>query len=185
MSTTTKSWYYFAYGLNMNLAEMRRKCNKAKVVGTARLSDYKLAFYEHTVVWDGAMETIIPEPGAEVWGVLYELNAYEWEELDSFEDVRMDGTGAYFGYPVEVLFAGATLTPANVYLKARWGLTGLPSAEYMGTLIQGAIEQGLPEHYIHFLKGLDTKPAAYAVPKRPSGSKLVMSGDCSGCSDAV
>lgn len=180
--TTVKSWLYFSYGFNMNLTEMRKKCPKAKVVGVGCVAGYRLAFFEHSVVWDSAMETIFPDPAAETWGVLYELNQSEWEELDCFEDVRMDGTGAYFHYPVEVIDAGRQPKAANVYLKARWGTGGLPSAEYMNVVIAGAREQGLPEDYIQHLQSLETRPAAYAVPKRPSGSSfLVSSGDCNGC----
>ncbi len=180
MTTIQESWYYFAYGLNMNAAEMQRKCPRAKIVGIACLHDYRLAFYEHSVVWDSAMETVVPDPGSVVWGVLYELNAGQWEELDNAEDARMDGSGAYFHYPVTVEITGQGPQEATVYLKARWGSSGWPSTEYMDAVIQGAMDQGLPESYIRQLESIDTKPALYAVPKRPKGHP-VFTGGCSGC----
>ncbi len=177
-----KSWFYFAYGFNLNLTEMRKKCPEAKVVGIGYVKGYRLAFFEHAVVWDSAMETLFPDPAAEVWGVLYELDQFEWETLDCFEDARMDGTGAYFHYPVTVTGVSHKLTTANVYLKARWGADGLPSTEYMQVILAGARQQGLPEEYIKQLQSLKTKPAAYPVPKRPSGSRFpVGGGECSGC----
>ena len=36
--------YYFAYGSNMNLGQMRFRCPDAEVVGNVRLEDYRLAF---------------------------------------------------------------------------------------------------------------------------------------------
>lgn len=180
--TAVKSWLYFAYGFNINLTRMRQKCPKAKVAGIGRVDGYRLAFYEHSVVWDSAMETIVPDPESAVWGVVYELNEFEWEDLDGYEDARMDGTGAYFHYPVEVVVDGQAVSKANVYLKARWGEGGLPSDEYLAVMISGAREQGLPEDYIRQLEQQASRPAAYPVPKRPGGGgKYLFSGDCSGC----
>jgi hypothetical protein len=50
----------------------------------------------------------------------------------------------------------------------------------MDAVIQGAMDQGLPESYIRQLESIDTKPALYAVPKRPKGHP-VFTGGCSGC----
>lgn len=182
MKETALAPLYFAYGFNLNLMQMRQKCPKAAVAGIARLPGYKIGFYEHTVVWDGAMETIIPDLQSQVWGVLYALSASEWEELDSHEDARADGSGAYFHYPVEVIAADGAVRQAMVFLKARLGNPELPGTEYMNILLQGAEEQGLPAEYITHLRQIKSKPAAYAVPKRPSSGRiLITTGDCSGC----
>lgn len=181
MQQTDCNRLYFAYGLNLDLATIKQKCSKPQVLGVARLAGYRLAFFEHTSVWDGAMETIVPEEGAQVWGVLYSLNLFDWEELDNHEDARMDGTGAYFHYPVTVETQEGTLLDATVYLKARWGQSNHPSSEYMAVVCKAAREQGLPDSYIDFLERIETKPAAYVVPKRP-GRIMQAAGDCSGCS---
>lgn len=182
MKQTVLAPLYFAYGFNLNLMQMRQKCSKARVIGIARLPGYKVGFYEYTVVWDGAMETIIPDSQSQVWGVLYALSASEWEELDSHEDARADGSGAYFHFPVEVIAADGNARQAMVFLKARLGKPELPGTEYMNILLQGAEEQGLPPEYITQLRQIKSKPAAYAVPKRPSsGRRLIATGDCSSC----
>ena len=36
--------YYFAYGSNMNLEQMKYRCPAAEVVENVRLEDYRLAF---------------------------------------------------------------------------------------------------------------------------------------------
>ena len=36
--------YYIAYGSNLNIPQMRRRCRDAKIVGTAIIKDYRLMF---------------------------------------------------------------------------------------------------------------------------------------------
>ena len=36
--------YYLAYGSNLNLEQMSRRCPTARVVGKAQLENYRLAF---------------------------------------------------------------------------------------------------------------------------------------------
>jgi gamma-glutamylcyclotransferase (GGCT)/AIG2-like uncharacterized protein YtfP len=172
---------YFAYGLNLNLAEMKRKCPKAEALGIAKLPGHQLNFYGHSAAWDGATESVTVQPSDHVWGVLYKLSAADWDILDGFEDARFDGTGAYFHYPVEVIDnSGATL-PATIYKKAVLRQPQLPSSEYLALICQGAKAQGLPENYIAFLQNMSSKSADYPVPKEPKGRHLLIEGDCSGC----
>ena len=39
-----KDRYYFAYGSNMNLEQMKYRCPAAEVVENVRLENYRLAF---------------------------------------------------------------------------------------------------------------------------------------------
>jgi gamma-glutamylcyclotransferase len=178
----TQTRLYFAYGLNLNLAEMRKKCPSAQVLGPAKLPGYQLGFYGHSSVWDGATESVTSHPTNEVWGVLYQLSAAAWDTLDGYEDARFDGTGAYFHYPVEVEAANEAVIPATIYEKAVLREPQLPSSEYLSLICQGAKEQGLPENYIALLEDIASKPASYSVPKQPKGRHLLLDGDCSGCS---
>ena len=172
---------YFAYGLNMNRTEFERKCSRSVALKAARLPGYRLAYYEYTPVWDGGMETIVPDETAEIWGVLYQVDEADWEELDRSEDARMDGTGAYFHYPVEVVDETQTAIAALVYLKARWGQTAVPGQEYMNLVIEGAKNHGLPEVYVQKLRNIETKQAAYPVPRRPAASRFACGDSCDGC----
>ena len=175
---------YFAYGLNLNPVQMKLKCSEMEIVGVSRLPGYKLAFFEYSPVWDSAMETLVPDKHSEVWGVLYRLTDYSWEELDSCEDARIDGTGAYFLYPVEVYSTDSTTRLAMMYLKSRLGTTTLASSEYMAQVLQGATAQGLPTPYIEKLQAIETKPASYPVPRRPAyeRSSSCSGSDCEACS---
>ena len=66
--------YYFAYGSNMNKEQIHARCANPKVIAVAKLPHHRVAFFGYSKTWDGAMETVIPAPGQEVWGVIYELN---------------------------------------------------------------------------------------------------------------
>lgn len=180
MIETNQIRLYFAYGFNLNLQKMGQKLAKPRVVGIARLAKHKIGFYGHSTIWDGAVETVVPDSEAEVWGVLYQLDAYEWDQLDNFEDARMDGTGEYFHYPVEVFDEQKMPKEAAIYKKARLGEPLPPSTEYLNILIQGAKEQGLPERYIANLQGITSKPASYPVPRQVKQDRK-FSGGCDGC----
>lgn len=181
MLETSPIRLYFAYGLNLNLQKIGQKLTKPRVVGIARLANHKMGFYGHSVIWDGAVETVVPDDQSEVWGILYQMEAYEWEQLDNFEDARLDGTGEYFHYPVEVFDEQNMIREASLYKKAQLREAKQPSTEYVDLIIQGAKEQGLPESYIATLQNIASKPASYPVPRQPKQARnsIVV---CEGCS---
>ena len=176
------AYYYFAYGSNLNRAQMKQRCSSPKILGIARLPGYKVEFYGYSATWDGAQETVVPEPQAEVWGVLYELQAFDWESLDVYEDARFNGTGTYFHYPVQVINMKQETINAIIYKKDILKEPKLPSAEYLAFIVQGGKEQGLPEEYLTILQDKETKPASYAVPILKNSRSNWVSGTCDDCS---
>ena len=75
---------YFAYGSNMASARLAARVPSARPVGPARLRDF--AFRCNKRGADGtAKANLAPEPGAETWGVLYELDPGAFEVLDRLE----------------------------------------------------------------------------------------------------
>jgi gamma-glutamylcyclotransferase (GGCT)/AIG2-like uncharacterized protein YtfP len=185
MESTNQVRLYFAYGSNLNLDYMRLKCPNPQVLGIARLAGHRVDFFGHSPAWDGAVETVVEDAASEVWGVLYRMDASSWEALDHFQDARFDGNGAYFHYPVAVLDEKGKPVEATIYKKARVCSPGNPSTEYLKLIIQGAEQQGLPEKYIAQLRKVPAEPASYAVPRRPSYSRVgscMGTGDCSECS---
>lgn len=173
--------YYFAYGSNMDLGQMKRRCSKPKVLGVARLPGYRVEFYGYSSLWDGAQETVIPDLQSEVWGVLYELQAYDCESLDVAQDARMNGTGAYFHYPVGVIDMQQGTINALIYKKDVLQEAKFPSTEYLEFIFQGAKEQGLPVEYIKLLSNMKTKPASYVVPMVGNTKLINMSENCDNC----
>ena len=174
---------YFAYGSNMNLVQMKQRCSSPKVLSIARLPGYRVEFYGYSALWDGAQETLVPDLESEVWGVLYELEFYDCESLDTVQDARVNGMGAYFHYPVKVINLKHETIEALIYKKDVLRDSKLPSTEYLEFIVQGAKEQGLPAEYITILNNKKSKPAAYAVPMMKNSNliKMSVSTDCNDC----
>ncbi len=178
-----KELYYFAYGSNMNSFQMQKRCSKSKVVAIARLADYRIEFFGHSRIWDGAQETVVFDPGHDAWGVVYEINNMDQERLDAWQDVRMDGTGPYFHYPVRVNGVNGRTYTVLFYKKDILGEPQRPSKPYLDFIITGAKEKRLPAEYIDKLKAIESKPASYPVPKlRMFNPESLLAWDCSRCS---
>ncbi len=68
---------YFAYGANLLLRGMKRRCPKATPLSAGVLKGYRLEFRTYV--------TIVPEPSAQTFGALYELTPGCWRGLDDYE----------------------------------------------------------------------------------------------------
>lgn len=163
---------YFAYGADMDLATIKVRTGGAKVVSPARLVGYRVAFFGHNPVWDSGMETLVPDVEAETWGVLYGLRAAEWDRLDACVGATIEGSGAYFHYPVEVVTSGDEPYQVRTYRKSTQGETCRPSREYLDFLIRSAALQGVPASYQDLLRTLPSAVAKYRVPRMAPERRL-------------
>ncbi len=173
--------HLFAYGSNMNKEQMLARGANPKVVAAAKLADHQLAFFDYSAVWDGAEETVLPAPGHDVWGVVYELSPADRERLDNAQDARLDGTGAYFHSPVKVTDQAGKVYTVLLYKKNKLGIPQKPSQEYLNFIVQGAVDRQLPSAYVETLRGMESTKAKFAVP-RPRKSPA-SGGECSDCGD--
>lgn len=82
---------YVAYGSNLNLAQMARRCPDAKVVGIGTLKNYQLTFR--------GVATIEPVDGAETPVGVWEITPRDELALDRYEGYpsyyRGNGNGRY------------------------------------------------------------------------------------------
>ncbi len=84
MSETTS--LYFAYGSNLDLAQMTCRCAEPRVLGRATLPGYRLAFAGMSVTWEGmGVATVLPAEGGRVDGVLYALTEGDVKRLDAWK----------------------------------------------------------------------------------------------------
>lgn len=173
---------YFVYGSNMNPAQMAVRCCKPEAVAIARLADYRLAFFGHSRAWDSGEETVIRYAGDEVWGVVYKLSFSDADALDAWQDVRLDGSGSHFLCPAELTDTDGVRHRALIYKRDLCGAPCLPSEEYLGLLVAGAVAHKLPADYVARLKQLATRKAGYRVPTSDlSDRQHLISCACSGC----
>lgn len=142
---------YFAYGSNMSCARLERRVRPVRALGAARLRD--MAWRCNKRGADGsAKANLVREPGGAVWGVIFELDASAWPELDRFE-------GGYRRIRVRVEAAGGDPLAAQTYASERLIEDARPTEDYRRFLIEGAREHGLPEFWRAMLETLPALPA--------------------------
>jgi gamma-glutamylcyclotransferase (GGCT)/AIG2-like uncharacterized protein YtfP len=140
----------FTYGSNMASAEMRVWCPEARFAGVARLPDRRIELRRRSLRWRGGAADIVPAPGEEVWGALYEVPAGTLDRLDAKE-----GEGiAYRRVAVEVEAGGRRLTAEAYEVARREPVEVPPTPEYAALLVRGSRERGLPEEWTARLAAL-------------------------------
>lgn len=144
---------YFAYGSNMSTRILGQWCADFRVIGPARLVDYRLAFTRPSKRWGGGAADVVAESGQIVWGVLYTIEDDCLLALD-----RKEGLGqAYQRLDCVVSPAAGSLRPAMTYTvidKAKPELS--PAPAYKAALVEGAVEHHLPGDYLAFLRAIPT-----------------------------
>ncbi len=152
---------YFAYGSNLHPEQMSERCPSARLVGPARLMDFRLAFTrESKVTYPGSgVADVVAEPGLVVWGAVYSISDEDLRALD-----RIEGAGeAYDRKDVIVVGRESGEISAVTYSVTQKADNEIPpSTEYITRVIDGARACGLHRDYIAFLTSLRDPPARSA-----------------------
>ena len=147
MSDDTKALkWYLAYGSNMNrgIFESRRGMRPIQAQ-PALLQNYRLRFNLAIGPGERAVANLESQSGARAWGVLYLITVEQSEHLDYMEGVPR---GAYRRIPVSAIVDGSEQIAAFTYQSDRISLGRKPSPRYIGLLIEGAVQHGLPPGYL-------------------------------------
>jgi len=130
---------YFAYGSNMGPKQLGERCPGAVLVGTAVLPEHRVF-----ITRDG-WASLRGEPGASVYGVVWQLTDQDLAALDDYEDTAHE---LYRRETKHVKrLAQAESLDALVYV-ATADADGTPNRGYLETVIAAARHHGLPEAYI-------------------------------------
>ena len=81
---------YFAYGSNLDWAQMKQRCPLAKFVCRAKLPAYRLAFTIKDAERRCGVADDLPDKSKDVWGVVYEFPDNELKNLDKKEGYEPD-----------------------------------------------------------------------------------------------
>ena len=148
------TFLYFAYGSNMSRQQMRERCPDHECLGKAVLKDYALCFPRHSPIRNCGVAGLALTPGAEVWGVVYRLHHEDLAALDKregYDTAKPHHANRYNRQTVRVLMAGHEVH-CFTYLARHEPGEHVPSAEYLATIIEGAVENGLPSDYVAGLR---------------------------------
>lgn len=126
---------YVAYGSNLNLKQMARRCPTAKVYGIGKIKDYQLTFR--------GVATIEPDKGKEVLVAVWQIQPSDEQALDRYE-----------GYPsfyrkedIQVQMESGECVTAMVYIMNR-GQAEFPTPGYFNTIAEGYTDCGLDSSYL-------------------------------------
>ncbi len=142
---------YFAYGSNLCVNQMARRCPSAADPRPATLADHDWLINERGVA------TVEPFDGSQVHGVVWQLDDHDLAILDSAEGVPVR-------YRRDRLTVHTDAGPAEawVYIDHRVD-PGPPRPGYLERIIDGAQHHELPHRWIEFLRRWD--PSQWPVPK--------------------
>jgi hypothetical protein len=132
---------YFAYGANMSVSGMARRCPRSKPLGPARLARHRLA-----VMREGWL-TVARDPRSSVHGVVRELALGDVAALDRYEGLAR-GLYAKLTQPV---LAVQGPRRAIVYVGANAG-PGAARTDYIADIIAAARSWPLPAEAIEVLE---------------------------------
>ncbi|KAI6184364.1 Carm1-pending protein [Aphelenchoides bicaudatus] len=142
-------FYYFAFGSNLLDERIHVQITGAEFESVAYLKNYELAFYDHGSRWQGAVASIEPKNGTDVWGCVWRVPTNASEELDLQES-------GYHRLNVTVhSIADSSQIECRTYQYSNEKREKkAPSPHYKAVIVAGAIEHQLPGWYVDQLKSI-------------------------------
>ena len=138
---------YAAYGTNLDPAQMEERCQHSPVRGPGWLTGWRLTFGGEDMGWEGALPTLVEEPGSNVFVLLYDVTDADAAALDSWEGAD---SGLYSRIRVRISTLEGDQLAWTYVLVGYEG--GLPSARQLGLLADAAEAAGAPKDYVQELR---------------------------------
>ena len=155
---------YFAYGSNMSIAGMARRCPGATPIGRARLDGWRFGFFPQ------GFATIVPDGASVVHGVLWRVSARDLAALNAYEGVD---AGLYVRRVVAVRHGDQSM-PALIYV-ARNHAPGRPRPRYLDLVVAAARDWDLPAAYVRTIERWRE-----CVPSRSANARQTEPGEIAG-----
>lgn len=142
--------YYFAYGSNLLFARLHARTPSIMNMGIGYLPSHRLSFDKPGRDGSGKCGIEAVEGAEFIFGVLYEMDRAEKPLLDEIEGSGHD----YVDKPV-VVNSGDGPVNAFTYYPTRLDQSLKPYDWYKAFVLEGAIENGFPEHYIEYIRSVE------------------------------
>ena len=145
---------YFAFGSNLSLDQMRKRCPYHQLVGTAVLADHRVVCNKAKSDGVNYCAGIIKSPGDEVFGALYKLIPGDLESLD-VEEGCYAGTKHYYRDAREFNVRNRTtdeIINAFTYFVSKPVAPKRPALDYAQKIFQGCHDHGFPKEYVKNLE---------------------------------
>jgi len=136
----TLSYFYFAYGSNLNCDQMKCRCPGAQFLGRGILPGYRFIIYSR------GYASVVKDAEATVWGGIWKISHSHLVTLDNYEGIS---SKCYYRetIPVNLADKAQGMMNCEIYFGAD-SIEGVSHPGYMKIVIQGALDCGLPKDYI-------------------------------------
>ena len=125
---------YFAYGSNLNLFQMKRRCKDSKFLKKIKLKNFRLTFRSKFRAAD-----IEPKKNTIVPGALFEISNSDEKKLDLYEDYPNLYTKYYFTY-----YGKKVMT----YTMVKKSIFQYPTERYLNVIKRGYRDCKLEKKYL-------------------------------------
>ena len=138
---------YFAYGSNLDLLQMKRRCPLSKLISKGSLSSHRLTFNKYSSGWGGGVADVIQDEGSEVWGLVFEISDSDLERLDRYEGCHKDQTSLYERWKAVIDTPDGQVCDVWVYTVVEKQKFVQPTLEYLQIIKDAAVRWGFPKVY--------------------------------------
>ena len=138
---------YFAYGSNLDLPQMKRRCPSSKLISKGSLSGYRLTFNRFSSGWGGGVADVIREPGSKVWGLVFEISDSDLERLDRYEGCYKEQTSLYERWKAVIDTPDGQVCDVWVYTVVEKQKFVPPTSEYLQIIKDAAVKWNFPKRY--------------------------------------
>ena len=139
---------YFAYGSNLDLPQMKRRCPSSKLISKGSLSGYRLTFNTFSSGWGGGVADVIQDQGSKVWGLIFELSDTDLERLDRYEGYHKDETSLYERWKTVIDTPNGQVSDVWVYTVVEKQKFVKPTLEYLQIIKDAAVKWNFPKAYL-------------------------------------
>lgn len=123
--------YYIAYGSNMNLSQMKRRCPNSTVIGVGELEGWELKF--------NCCATIKPNKQKSTPVLVWKIHTQDWQRLDEYE-----GYPSYYRKEILDVTLGNKRHPALVYImNCEDNKYSPPTRSYYEGIVEGYVQNGI------------------------------------------
>lgn len=132
--------YYIAYGSNLNVNQMKKRCPSARIIGISNIQNYELLFKRSKT---GYYLTIEPKVGESVPVAVWETTVEDEKALDCYEGFPVFYDKTEMILPVKEIQTGKVKNRKGyVYIMNKNRPQGMPSSYYVNTCMEGYLYFG-------------------------------------------
>ena len=136
---------FFLYGDHLNPSQLKRRAPEHRFLMLAALPEHTIKFCRWSSQWRCGLASVIPSPGEQVWGAVFEVTDEDLKLMDLFEeDVPAN---AFRQVQVSVVTETGEKMLVTTYAATPIGKFK-PKAHYLDWVMKGLTHWKLPEEAI-------------------------------------